>query len=67
MQKICMVTGHRKVDPNKIDLVKAELRKKILLAVEDGYTHFVSGFAEGVDLWFASIVAELKDAHALRL
>lgn len=58
--RFCCVTGHRKVPSNKIDYVKKELQREVLLAIEDGFTHFMSGFAEGVDLHFASIIAELK-------
>ena len=58
--KTCCCTGHRDIPADKIDFVKQELRKKILQAIEDGYTQYISGFAEGTDLIFASIVAELK-------
>jgi uncharacterized phage-like protein YoqJ len=43
-----------------IDFVKEELRREILLAINDGYKHFISGMAQGVDLYFASIVADIK-------
>ena len=36
-------------------------------AIDDGYTHFISGFAEGVDLYFAEIVAELKSEYNITL
>lgn len=58
--KACCVTGHRDIPADKREYVKVELRREILQAVEDGYTLFISGFAEGVDLLFASIVVELK-------
>lgn len=65
---LCCVTGHRDIPAEKVDFVKQELRRKILQAIEDGYTHFISGFAEGADLIFAAIVAELKrDNRALKL
>lgn len=38
---------------------------KILLAIEDRYTHFISGFTEGAELWFASIIVELKATHPI--
>ena len=59
-EKTCCVTGHRKIPADKKEYVAAELKKEILAAVADGYTRFISGFAEGVDLTFAAIVAELK-------
>lgn len=57
--KSCCVTGHRDIPTNKLVYVMGELEKEILQAVEDGYTHFISGFAEGTDLLFASIVVRL--------
>ncbi len=43
------------------------MRREITLAIRDGYTHFISGFAEGADLLFPSIVAELKSEYPLTL
>lgn len=57
--KTCCVTGHRDIPKEKIEFVKQGLRKAIALAIADGYTHFISGFAEGTDLFFAEIVAEI--------
>ena len=59
-QKTCCVTGHRDIPEVYVEEVKAALRREILQAVQDGYTRFLTGFAEGVDLWFAGIVAELR-------
>ena len=61
MSNTCCVTGHRTFDVSKIDNVKRELRRKTLDAIADGYTWFLSGMREGVDLYFAEIVAELKE------
>lgn len=36
------------------------MEKEIRAAVADGYTRFISGFAEGVDLIFAALIIELK-------
>ena len=60
MGKNCCVTGHRKTPAGKTDYIKEELHKQIKLAIRDGYTHFISGMAYGVDLHFASIIAEIK-------
>ena len=35
----------------------------MLRALEDGYTRFISGFADGVDLMFAEIVDEMGREH----
>lgn len=61
--KTCCVTGHRKIAESKIGYVKQELRREIIEAITDGYLHYISGFADGVDLWFAEIVLELKREH----
>lgn len=65
--KTCCVTGHRNVPSEKEGQLYDLLRKEILQAISDGYTHFISGFAEGVDLLFASIVSEFKPQYALTL
>lgn len=59
-KKTCCVTGHRDIPASQEDYIKGELRKEILLAISEGYTHFISGFAEGVDLYFTEIVVEQK-------
>lgn len=66
-QKTCCITGHRKLDITKIEPVKKALSNSIMEAIADGYTNFISGFAEGVDLYFADIVAELKEEYKLSL
>ena len=61
--KTCCVTGHCNIPANKINYVKHELRREIQAAIEDGYTRFISGFADGADLLFAAIVAEEKQRN----
>jgi len=61
MLRTCGITGHRAIDVSKIDDVKRELRREISEAIADGYTRFLSGMAEGVDLYFSEIVAELEE------
>lgn len=60
IEKTCCVTGHRDIPEDKKEYVIAELEKEIRAAVADGYTRFISGFAEGTDLIFAALVIELK-------
>ena len=64
MEKSCCVTGHRKIPAMQIPYVIEELRKQIQLAIESGYTHFISGMAEGTDLFFSKIVAEMKTVNS---
>ena len=58
--KVCCVTGHRDIPTDRAVYVEQALRREVLAAIEDGYTRFISGFAEGTDLMFAAIVAEQK-------
>ena len=68
IENTCCVTGHRNIPANKKGYVGAELKKDILVAAEDGYTRFISGFAEGADLIFAALAIELKArGHTLTL
>lgn len=62
-EKCCCVTGHREIQPDKVRYVEQELRREIREAIREGYTRFYSGFAQGVDLIFAQIVAEEKFLH----
>ena len=65
--KTCCITGHRNIHTTKINQVKASIKQEIMQAIADGYTQFISGFAEGVDLYFAEIVGELKSQHQITL
>lgn len=62
-EKACCVTGHRDIPADKVDYVKARLKEEINQAIADGFTTFISGMAEGVDLLFAELVIEQKAQH----
>lgn len=66
-QKTCCVTGHRDLSEEQRARIDELLRKEILLAIEDGYTHFISELAAGADLLFAEIVNELKVSYPITL
>lgn len=67
-EKTCCVTGHRDIPTDQVEYVKRELNREIESAIADGYTRFISGFAEGADQYFAQIVAEKRKTNdALRL
>lgn len=51
----------------KILYVKKQLHQELLQAIQNGYTHFISGFASGVDLLFAEIVTKLKSNYPIML
>lgn len=63
----CCVTGHRDIPVEKIPYVQDSLHQELVQAILHGYTHFISGFASGVDLIFAGIVAGLKSEHPITL
>ena len=66
--KTCCVTGHRDIPEEQIDNVKQSLEREVDRAIRDGFTSFLSGFAEGTDLLFAEIVAErIVENPALQL
>ena len=63
----CCVTGHRDIPLNKVGIIQTKLRQEVLNAIREGYTHFISGFAAGIDLIFADIVTELKGQYPITL
>ena len=65
--KICCVTGNRKIDKEKIESTKQKIRKCVIEVINDGYTHFISGFEDGIELYFVEIIVELKKEHHLTL
>ena len=60
-QHRCCFTGHR---PNKLNYSESEIKllleKAIDSAISNGYVTFITGMAEGVDIWAAEIVLEKK-------
>ena len=67
-EKVCGVTGHREIPAEYMEQAEQGLRCEIEKAIADGYTYFISGFADGADQLFAGIVLEkAKDNPALRL
>ena len=65
--KTCCVTGHRGLAPYRLRQAEDALRTEIVRAIGDGFTHFISGFAEGADLLFAQLVAEYRHQYPLTL
>ena len=59
-KKVCCVTGHSDLPQDQINSIKTSLLFEIEKAVADGFTCFMSGFAEGVDQYFAEMVIEKK-------
>ena len=56
--KTCCVTGHRDIPAEQVGHIKKSLEQEVDLAISEGFTCFISGFAVGVDLLFAEIITE---------
>ena len=69
-EKTCCVTGHRDIPAEQMDKIRELLRQEILTAIEDDYTHFISGFAAGGDEYITKPVSlpvlEAQVAASLR-
>ncbi len=68
--KTCAFTGHRPKglgypeSDRRCVALKETLRALIIrMMEEEGVTHFISGMAQGVDMYAAEIVLELKKQH----
>ena len=68
--KTCAFTGHRPKglgypeSDGRCAALKEKLRSLIVkLMEEEGVTHFISGMAQGVDMYAAEIVLELKKQY----
>ena len=67
--KTCAFTGHRPKglgypeSDGRCTALKEKLQTLIVKLIEEGVTHFISGMAQGVDMYAAEIVLELKENH----
>ena len=68
--KTCAFTGHRPKglgypeSDGRCAALKEKLRSLIIRMIEEeGVTHFISGMAQGVDMYAAEIVLELKKQY----
>lgn len=59
--KACMITGHRALSPEREGQIRFALRLELFRAIDQNYTHFLSGFAQGADLLFAELVVQMKE------
>ena len=70
VMKTCAFTGHRPKglgypeSDGRCAALKEKLRSLIIRMIEEeGVTHFISGMAQGVDMYTAEIVLELKKQY----
>ncbi|MBQ3762455.1 MAG: DUF1273 family protein [Clostridia bacterium] len=60
----CCFTGHRPQGITRpLDDVKVDLENMIMMAIQEGYTTFVTGMCIGVDIWAGEIVQRLKSQY----
>lgn len=64
VRRVCCFTGHR---PQKCFGSEESIRLKLIAAIneaiQNGYDTFVTGMAEGVDVWAADEVLKIKKEH----
>ncbi len=60
----CCFTGHR---PSKMNMTENEIKLLLEKAIDDaiaeGYGTFITGIAEGTDIWAAEIILDRKSAN----
>lgn len=61
-QTVCF-TGHRKIPPERLNIVARRLRETLIKLIKDGYLYFGAGGALGFDTLAAQTVLELKTIY----
>lgn len=58
----CCFTGHRpeKINTPEATIIEA-LRGEVETAIQNGFATFITGMAQGVDIWAGEIVLELRE------
>lgn len=59
--KSCCFSGHRDLTCEEFLKVESLLEKAIKSAISKGYTNFISGFANGVDIMAADLIYQFKN------
>ena len=61
-QTVCF-TGHRKIPPERLNIVARRLRETLIKLIKDKYLYFGAGGALGFDTLAAQTVLELKTVY----
>ena len=61
--KTCCFTGHRNLTDEQMGFATIALVGCIEHLINDGYTHFITGMADGVDLLAAEIILQFKQRN----
>lgn len=63
LPKTCFFTGHRIIGNAELKIVKSILHEELLNAVNDGYTHFITGGAIGFDTLAAEEIIKMREDY----
>lgn len=61
--KTCFFTGHRFIAADEVNTIKKRLNEAVLNAINEGYTHFITGGAMGFDTLAAECVMALREDY----
>lgn len=64
INRTCALMAPRDISSRRFELIYKPLRREVLRAIEDGYTHFISQLEPGLDLCCATVVTELQEQGA---
>ena len=60
----CCFTGHR---PGKLQASEMQIKRALAAAIDsaysEGYRTFITGMAQGVDIWAGELILEFKGLH----
>lgn len=60
IESCCFATGHRQMPEGAKERIQARIRNACVALIACGVTHFYAGGANGFDMWFATVVLDLK-------
>lgn len=61
--KTCFFTGHRYMGADETERIKARVKEEIISAINNGYTHFITGGAIGFDTLAAEQVLLIRETY----
>lgn len=67
ISKTCMITGVKTIKKESKDAIREKIRQEILLAIKDGYTHFMTSLDGDTAYCFSEIILEFKKKYTITL
>lgn len=62
-EQTCCFSGHRDLSGEGREKLLRDSLVEVAMAIEEGYRHFISGFAGGADLIFAQDVVKCREKY----